>query len=182
MWEASEQDRKDALQGTKGRLPHRQQVTWSSGGITGSGARTYRVEGGDYVLGQASGEDNNCLINTLSQCVNTECDVSRVRSDLIDLFSIAPGRGLVTGRSFLELDIHGQAVLQAIYRHATAGPVDIDIDRYCIIGVSIHDVGHGGVVVGPRDAEIKCMVVCEDYQHFRPLLPQEVAAQSRSPE
>ena len=35
-----------------------------------------RIEGVDYFMGAASGEDCNCLIDTLRQCFDLVCNVS----------------------------------------------------------------------------------------------------------
>ena len=53
---------------------------------------------------------NNCLIDSLRQCLQLTCDRVAVRNDLIRDFGQAAGRAEVTIQSYLDADSHWQAM------------------------------------------------------------------------
>ena len=179
-WEPSEQDRMDTMQGTGGSLPHRTQVTWS---FTGSRdyhhSRILIVDGKEYFEGYGNpgradeGESNNCLIDSIRQCLNLMCDRRIVREHLRKKFSRHTGRARVTQNSFLDVQEHGLDIIQLLYRYNSCGEPDVvDLSRFCIIGlfeITDGDAAHG-VVVGNAAAPLRIIVLNIADTHFNPVL------------
>lgn len=122
-----------------------------------------------------TGEKNNCLIDSLRQCIgNIACDRRLVREDLVTEFgSDASGdmRRFVTLYSFLDVGHHWRAILRSLFRHNTDGrPVDCNVEDYCVVALSGDRPGHG-VVLGNRDAPNRLVVVNWSDVHFDPCLP-----------
>ena len=111
--------------------------------------RTVYVEGEAFVRGQASGDDNNCLIDTLRQALDlttVRCD--NVRQALQREFS-AQDEAHVSATNYLILDLHWWHVLLFLGREAvTQGLIQEPLDPDCfrIIAVDFWHRGSGDVV------------------------------------
>ena len=105
-WRAAPADLMDTVAGTGGTVPHHTQIKWNFNNATVRGRRTITVEGRQYYVGRgnpgsaANGEYNNCLIDSLRQCVGIQCSRTQVREDLMDIHGTHAGRAKVTLRSF----------------------------------------------------------------------------------
>ena len=71
----------------------------------------FQVDGHWYVLGQADGDDNNCLIDTLRQKLRLNTDLNTVRQGLQQRFTVGSQR-VTTG--FLDLEDHWHATVQLL--------------------------------------------------------------------
>ena len=61
------------------------------------GSRVF-VEGREYFLGRASGDDNNCLIDTLRQALGLIVSVGNVRTALqYEFYRAGPARAVLQG-------------------------------------------------------------------------------------
>ena len=75
-------------------MPHFSQLSWHFGGETTDHSHIVVVEGNSYVVGSGDpGRDingaceNNCLIDSLKQCLRIDADCRQVRRDLINEFA-----------------------------------------------------------------------------------------------
>lgn len=175
-YQSARLDHVDAQAGTGGSLPHFQEVRWE---FT-DGARTLLVvDGARYRKGygnpgeRARGEANNCLIDSLRQCLGLECDRMRVRQDLQDEFgegNVDPRRN-VTRDSYLDVEFHWEAILRSLFRHNTSGePRECDLSMYCVIALYGNRPDAGGIVLGNRRAPSRLVVVNWNDVHFDPCL------------
>ena len=179
-WEPNEQDRMDTMQGTGGSLPHRTQVSWSFTGLRDyHHSRILMVDGKEYFEGYGNpgrgidGEINNCLIDSIRQCLNLVCDRRIVREHLMKKFSHHTGRAQVTKDSFLDVEEHGLDIIQLLYQHNLCGePKVVDPSRFCIIGLFELKEGEAahGVVVGNAAAPLRIVVLNIRDAHFNPVL------------
>ena len=140
-----------------------------------------RVDGFRYRRGYgnpgngSNGERNNCLIDSLRQCLGSlTCDRMLVRRDLQAEFG-APVDGdqrrIVTGSSYLDVECHWRAILRSFSRHCTAGcPEDCNVDSYCVVALYGDRPGNG-VVLGSRNAPNRLVIVDWSDVHFDPCLP-----------
>ena len=123
-WETNEQQSRDTQPGTGGAVPHFSQVVWRFN-TTRRRSAIVEVDGVSYYVGHGDpgrateNESNNCLIDSLRQCIGIHVDRRRVRADLLQEFSAAIGRARVTQGSFLDFESHWRAILQSISRHNT---------------------------------------------------------------
>ena len=104
-WNVSAQELRDTQAGTGGSLPHMSQVTWSfEREVTRRGTSTLTVNGQIYYIGRGGpgraidNEYNNCLIDSLRQCLGLMTNRVAVREDLIAEFKDAAGRAQVHHR------------------------------------------------------------------------------------
>ena len=176
-WTANAQQLMDTQAGTDGALPHYSQVEWHFEGRTDRGSRKVVVDGISYFVGRGDpgravdSEYNNCLIDSLRQCLGLIADLKTVRSDLISEFANEVGRAKVTQSSFLDIEIHGRAILRSLFRHNSSGQTSSYESRiYCIIALYANNVGHG-VVVGDRTAPLRLVVLNDSDTHFDPCMP-----------
>jgi len=174
-WAPNPQDIRDTESGTGGSLPHYRQVVWNFVGCNPYGARELRLDGKFYSVGHGDpgfardGESNNCLIDSLRQCLNLLVDRKRVRADLIALFGNANGRAKVTLNSFLDLDSHWQTIVVSLFRHTLCNPIaNVQLDNFCVIGLFTDDPDHG-VVLGDRSKR-RLVVLNTSDAHFDPCL------------
>ena len=119
-WSANAQELMDTQPGTGGNVPHMTQITWQwdGVGVVVVGGRKYDVGYGN------PGGHNDCLIDSLRQCLGFDTDPRRVRADLMEAFADAlDERTRVTANSYLNLDSHWQALLQSLFRHNTIGTI-----------------------------------------------------------
>ena len=125
------------------------------------------VAGERFVTGQASGVDNNCLIDTLRQLLKVECDISVVREALRVQFPSGPG--IVTGDNFLELELHWQAVVRTLLAFAIGDIAGVDVQDICFQCVDLASPGHGDVAGSPS-APVKFQMARIHRNHFIPLI------------
>ena len=172
-WEASAQDRLDTQSGTGGRLPHRSQITWSR-----QEPKVVIVDGKAYDIGYGNpGGMNDCLIDSLRQCLGLDTNSRKVRDDLMKDFAEAlDQRARVTENSFLDLESHWRRLLQSLFMHNASGiPRDCDLESYCVISLYTHNGtdSANGLVVGNIMARNRLVVMNTSDVHFDPCLPRD---------
>ena len=167
----------DALSGTQGALPHFSQLTWRFAGRTSRNARIIVVNGVRHYVGNgnpgdgSAGDVNNCLIDSLRQCVGLQVDRRLVRRDLLANFAKACGRARVDQMSYLDVDAHWRAILASIFRHNTSGVhPTCALDDYCVVALR-EDMEDHGVVLGSFGARFRLVVLNYGDRHFDPCLP-----------
>ena len=84
----------------------------------------------------------------------------------------ATGRAKVTFESFLDVESHWEAILRSLFRHNTVGlPVDVDLDRFCVVGLCRDQPNHGVVVGNVGGQRVRRLVVLNTLDvHFDPCL------------
>ena len=176
QWSANDQELMDTQAGTGGSVPHFSQVEWYFDGLTQRGSRKIVVDGVAYFIGRGdpgravNGEFNNCLIDSLRQCVGLVASRPAVRNDLLVEFGSAVGRAKVTASSFLDVDAHWQSILQSLFRHNTSGlPHVCDTQSFCVVALYANRVGHG-IVLGNLRAPNRLVVLNNSDVHFDPCL------------
>ena len=175
-WQADAQALLDTLHGNVVNVPHRTQLSWRLDGYTERGAVKVNVDGVEYFEGfgnpgrQTDGEQHNCLIDSLRQCLSIECDRRLVCEDLIREFSGAVGRAKVEHASYLDAEEHGRAIIRSLFRHNSSGlPSEVDLDNYCVVALPFHSQNNG-VVVGNVRAPERLVVSNHSDVHFNPCL------------
>ena len=176
-WAANESQMRDTLAGTGGHLPHQSQICWRFNGVTTTGAMRIIVDGRHYYVQYGNpgklteGEQNNCLIDSLRQCLGVQCDRTLVRADLQSVYEFHVGRAKVTFDSYLDVEEHWKVILQSLFRHNTsdASP-HCNPDDYCVIALYRNREGHG-VVVGSKTARFRLVVLNTSDVHFDACLP-----------
>ena len=160
------------------------QVTWHRLGRDQNGSQLIAVDGREYFVGRGNPgtsvdqEYNNCLIDSLRQCLNLMVNRKTVRQELMASFGNAVGRARVTETSYLDVEEHGQHIITYLFRHNLLRPIqNIDLDQFCIIALSATDCNHG-VVVGRRDARRRLVVLNHGDIHFDPCLPRSTESMS----
>ena len=176
-WDANESQLQDTKAGTGGSLPHQSQINWRFNGNTTSGSTSIVVDGRPYYVqygnpGRLSeGERNNCLIDSLRQCIGVQCDRTLVRADLQSLYEFHAGRAKVTFDSYLDVEEHWKDILRSLFRHNTSGvSPNFNPDDYCVIALSKNMEAHG-VVLGSRAARFRLVVLNTSDVHFDACLP-----------
>ena len=177
-WQTDARQRLDTLAGTEGSVPHLSQIAWSVAGRAADGSiGTILVDNVPYIVGRGdpgraqNGEYNNCLIDSLRQCLRIESDRKAVRNDLRRDFAHATGRAKVTATSYLDVDSHWQAILHSLFRHNLEGHQPVcDILDYCVVALAAERPGHG-VVLGDINAPHRLVVLNHHDVHFDPCLP-----------
>ena len=166
----------DTLHGSRVAVPHVSQVIWRYDGRTDLGLVKIILYGVAYVEGfgnpgrRDDGEQNNCLIDSLRQCLSIECDRGAVRRDLVSEFAGCKGRACVTKDSYLDVEEHGRAILRSLFRHSkSALPSGVDLGEYCIVALAADRENHG-VVVGNVRAPHRLVVFNHMDVHFNPCL------------
>ena len=77
----------------------------------------------------------------------------------------------VTHNSYLDVEIHWQAVMRSLLLHNRSGiPIPFDANAYCVVALDGNRPGHG-VVLGNRNATRRLVVVNWGDVHFDPCLP-----------
>jgi hypothetical protein len=176
-WDVSEQQLMDTISGTRGALPHYNQVVWSfNKNTTKQQNSIVDIDGLSYYIGHgnpgraAEGESNNCLIDSLRQCVGLLVDRRKVRADLQKEFCNAEGRALVTQTSYLDIEYHWRAILQSLFRYNTSGlPPHCEIHEWCVIALDYSNPGNGNVN-GNLAAPNRLVVMNTMDRHFDPCL------------
>lgn len=125
-----------------------------------------QINGVDYLVGSASGADNNCLIDTLRQKLgNLFVSLAGVRDELAMLFPSGPGRIRKTDAgNFLELELHWAAVVRLLGQHSGHR---LDPANFKIVCVDLQRANHGDVVGTGR---IGLHIARVHGNHFVPLL------------
>ena len=143
------------------------QLTWD---WHGSGQVV--VDGQAYVLGRGDpGGFNDCLIDSLRQCLGLDTNPWKVRDDLMVAFTHATdARALVTYNSYLDLDSHWRTILRSLFNHNTCGVNQgCDLELYCVVSLSRDRVNHG-LVVGNASAQHRLVIMNDSDVHFDPCL------------
>ena len=173
-WTANAQQLLDTQAGTHGDSSH--QLPWAFANY----ARTeLEIDGANYSKGygfpgdSSVGEFNNCLIDSLRQCLGDfHCDRRQVRSDLRTEFGNYVGSDAVTHTSYLDVELHWKAILRSLFRNNTDGrSVTVDLDDYCVVALDGDRPGHG-VVLGNMHAMHRLVVINWGNVHFDPCLPR----------
>ena len=119
----------------------------------------------------SEGEQNNCLIDSLRQCIGMKCDRKLVREDLLRLYEAHAGRANVTFSSFLDVEEHSKSIIRSLFRHNTSGmSPSCNTDDYCVIALYKDKEDHG-VVVGTKSARFRLVVLNTSDVHFDACLP-----------
>ena len=165
-WQPDDQDIQDCFPGTKGSLPHRQQLEWSLSERFGTGECLVTVEGKIFISGHATSANCNCLIHTVAQALGVECDLSAVRSALMLRHTSGPAK--VTARNYLTLDAHWEDVVHFVSWHAVGCSDLVPSSDFCLRCIDLAHPGHGDVV-GEPGAPRALLFAREDGNHFVPL-------------
>ena len=160
-----------------GALPHISQVAWpflpqmagAPHSVAVDGA-TYRGGVGDPGRATDGTCENNCLIDSLRQCLGLVADCKLVRRDLVTQYANASGRARVATSSYLDVESHWHAILRSLFCHNMSGHTTVcDTADYCIIALSSQSVGHGSVE-GSHTAPQQLVVLNYHDVHFDPCL------------
>ena len=153
------------------------QVQWRFDGRTNQGSTKLLINGHHYYKGRgnpgsaSNGEYNNCLIDSIRQCLGLECDRKLVRQDLEVIYARATGRARVTETSYLDVDHHAQDIIRSLFRHNTSGQQsECSIADFCVIALYANREGHGSVVEH-LTAPNHLVVLNTADVHFDPCLP-----------
>ena len=116
---------------------------------------------------------NDCLIDSLRQCLSLDTDPRKVRSDLMLVFGGAlEARARVTPNSYLDLDSHWRVLLQSLFRHNTCGASpECDLEMFCVVSLYRNNV-NSGLVVGNIQAARRLVIFNTSDVHFDPCLPR----------
>ena len=157
----------DTQSGTGGSVPHMNQITWAW-----AGEGRVILDGVSYMVGYGNpGGYNDCLIDSVRQCLCLNTDPRRVRDDLLTAFAAVTDsldRAHVTSNFYLDLDSHWEVLLRSLFRHNTCGaPTECDVTSYCIISLSRYNNRHGNVV-GNFRAPNRIVVMNTSDSHFDP--------------
>ena len=174
-WTVTAQQLLDAQAGTQGTLPHISQLPWS---FQDAAMTRLVVDGNNYRKGYGvpgnliDGEANNCLIDSIRQCLgNLACDRRRVREDLQSAFgNCADPSQRVTFSSYLDVESHWRAIVASLLRHSGSHTqITTQVDDYCMVALYGTREGHG-VVLGNVHAVNRLVVVNWSNTHFDPCL------------
>ena len=174
-WTVTAQQLLDAQAGTQGTLPHMSQLPWS---FQDAAMTRLVVDGNNYRKGYGApgnleeGEANNCLIDSIRQCLgNLACDRRRVREDLMSAFgNCGDPRQRVTFSSYLDVESHWRAIVASLLRHSGSHTqITTQVDDYCMVALYGTREGHG-VVLGNAHAVNRLVVVNWSNTHFDPCL------------
>jgi len=177
-WTANAQQLLDTRAGTDGSVPHMSQLPWA---FTNDARTELLVDGAPYRKGYgypgdgSRGEYNNCLIDSLRQCLDdVSCACATVRRDLQMEFGGYEGpdrRRLVTHTSYLDVESHWQAIVCSLFRHGSSGSAGaVNVAEYCVVALYGDRPGHG-VVLGSLHATNRLVIVNWGDVHFDPCLP-----------
>jgi hypothetical protein len=131
---------------------------------------------------RSEGECNNCLIDSLRQCLGIETDRKKVREDLVREFRNKPDRdrAQVTHMSYLDIESHWRAILQSIFKHNTSNsPTECDLDEYCIIALYATNKDQGWTNDN-LDARYRLVVLNTSDMHFDAYLPSQSSSSASS--
>ena len=159
-------------------MPHFSQVSWHFESAAADQPRIVVVNGHSYKVGHGDPGyingvcENNCLIDSLRQCLGIEADCRKVRRDLINEFAgAADDRARVGATTYLDVGAHWRSILRSLLRHRVTGsPVSWSVDDFRVIALSANNAGHGSPE-GRRDAPHTLVVLNDSDVHFDPCLP-----------
>ena len=115
--------------------------------------------------------ENNCLIDSLRQCLGILADCRHARRDLLAEFAEASGRACVTMHSYLDIEAHGSSIVRNLFLHNTnSRPPICNVDDFYIVALSADNVGHG-TTVGRRGDPFTLVVLNHHDMHFDPCIP-----------
>ena len=118
-----------------------------------------------FSLGQATGAQSNCLIDTLRQALDLVCDVSRVRHMLRSKHPAGPGH--VTEFNYLTLDLHWKDIVDMLFQTDESGKPKLHHAMFRIVCVELSFEKHGVMEgTGPR----VLYIAREEENHFIPLI------------
>ena len=174
-WSATAEQLLDTHAGTAGSIPHMFQIPWN---FTNEARDELIVDGMAYKKGYGFpgdptlGERNNCLIDSLRQCLShIACDRRKVREDLVEEFGDSASedyRRRVTDDSYLDVECHWRAILRSLFRHNSSGcPTTCDLNDYCIVALYGDRPGHGAVL-GNKHAAHRLVIINWGDVHFDP--------------
>ena len=147
-------------------VPHMRQVRWELlRERTLGGSEIVRIEGRDFYFGEASGDDNNCLIDTLKQKLKAFASLQAVRRMLMDQYPAGPRR--VTDENYLELEYHWRHVIEFLGA-ASNNVTALNPDRYRIVCIDRGYPGNGDV---EGNGAITLHIARVNANHFAPLFP-----------
>jgi hypothetical protein len=176
-WATNEQQLLDTMPGTEGAVPHFTQVDWRlTDTTTQRGSPIIEVDGVSHYIGHgdpgraSKGETNNCLIDSLRQCIGMSADRKAVRADLLHEFGNAVGRAQVSQTSFLDVESHWQSIIQSLFKHDTSDlSAHCNTRDYCVIALDSTNPGNGNVS-GNLTAPYRLIVMNTSDRHFDPCL------------
>jgi hypothetical protein len=125
-----------------------------------------RIEGRDYAIGCASGNANNCLIDTLRQSLHMICVVDNVRTEL-DLLHRKAGPTRITAGDFLEFEHHWRDIITLLSRYDQSEKPRVTPQTVRIVAVDLNMPGHGDVV-GEKGC-FPLYIARQNGNHFVPL-------------
>ena len=134
----------------------------------------FEVDGVYLSLGQATPEQNNCLIDSLRQVLPFTCiaDLSQIRARLRQRYPAGNDAVRIWPPNFLELDWHGEAVLQFLGELNLLGHSVLSFATCRIVSVSLLANGNLETAVHGNGA-MTLHIANEGNLHFRPLLPYQ---------
>ena len=164
-----------------GNIRHRTEVRWQRVGRGHHGERALLIDGEYYSLGGATGSHNNCLIDTLRQCLNMMANVEAVRLRLMREFDTRCGPlcresgenctatcTKVYRRNYLTTD-HWEAALRLLGEHGEPRRLTFDTSQFCLRVIELTWQDHG-VVLGNPNVQRRLTVAREHGNHFIPVL------------
>ena len=158
----------DTQPGTQGSVPHMHQVDWRW-----EGPGVVVVDGQRYDVGRGDpGGLNDCLIDSLRQCLGLDTNPRDVRRELVLAFAGADDeRARVTNNSYLDLDSHWETLLCSLFAHNSCGASrHCDVQLFCVISLYRDNINNG-LVVGSLHAPHRLVVMNTSDVHFDPCLP-----------
>ena len=176
----------DTMPGTGGDTSG--QVDYEFCGRPGFDTSMVIVEGVSYKWfygnhgNSSEGERNNCLIDSLRQCLGIKTDRKKVREDLIREFGNKPDgdRAQVTHMSFLDIHSHWRAIIQSIIKHNTSNfSTECNLKEYCIIAIYATDIDQGWTNE-QLTARYRLVVLNTDDIHFDPCLRKQSGSSASS--
>jgi len=138
------------------------------------------VNGESFYEGAGSPVGNNCLIDSLRQCLKLEVDPRKVRDDLFGQFGKChPKSGKqVTPISFLGVHEHWEAIVQSLFLHNTSGrPSHCNVKEYCVLALYAQNRDQK-CLSGNRTAKNLLVLMNQNGRHFNPCLRSQSSAAS----
>ena len=130
----------------------------------------------DFVVGRATGQDNNCLIDALRQALPSSITVpddyraDRVRQELALEFTTGEARVIAPHDghpNFLDLQLHWRAILLALGRQAFPEPAILNPHDFRIVCVDLNDPTRLSTSAGTGPQVLH--IAREALSHFLPL-------------
>ena len=144
------------------------EVPCSFDGRANQGSTKLLINGHHYYKGRGNpgsariGEYNNCLIDSIRQCLGLECNRKLVRQDLERNYGCASGRAKVTEMSYLDVEHHAQD-------NTSGQQSECNIADFCVVALYANQEGNGSVI-GQLTAPNHLVVLNTSDIHFDPCL------------